>query len=128
MNSVGDRATFYDEEGNAYEIVHGKEFARFLGHYPEPLPERLKKTRPESIKGYEIVNGLNCAVRAVLANGKPTEGKEYVYIPYGLWVKAEWKLGAFLTVRELYNIEVAEPDPALVRIPEGYHVETTEPQ
>ena len=124
MNTVGDRATFFDEQGNTYEIAHSKKFAKLVVRSPELLHERIKKTPPESIQGYEMVNGLHCAIRTVLVNGKPG-GKEYSYLPYGLIVKVEWTEpgGSHLMVRELYDIEVAEPDQALVRIPEGYSID-----
>ena len=55
------------------------------------------------------------AIRPVLMNGKPA-GKEYSYLPYGLNVKTEVTAtdGSHLIVivRELYDIQVAEPDPA----------------
>jgi hypothetical protein len=122
MDSMGFLSTFSDEQGNTYEVNHNKEVARFVEHQV-PLHEFVEnRISAESIKGYETVNGLICAVRTVLVNGKPG-GKSYVYLPYGLEVKTEWKLGSFLTVRELYDIEVVEPDPALLRIPEGYLID-----
>jgi hypothetical protein len=56
-------------------------------------------------------------------NGKPA-GKYYSYLPYGLRVKEEVTLpdGSYWIVRELYDVEVVEPDRALVRIPEGYSI------
>jgi len=68
---------------------------------------------------YEAVNGLNCAVIPVYntepvgnGNAKPS-GKEYLYLPYGLWVRTEFTStspeGSLLTIRELYDIQVAEP-------------------
>jgi len=124
MNSMGDRSTFFDEQGNAYNIVHSKKIANFVEHPPEPLHEMIKKIPPEGIHGYEMVNGLQCAIRPVLMNGKPS-GKCYSYLPYGLNVKIETTApgGSFWVVRELYDIEVAEPDPALVEIPEGYFIQ-----
>ena len=124
MNTMGFLSTFCDEQGNTYEINHNKKVASFVEHQV-PFHEWMKtKMLPESIKGYEIVNGLNCAVRMALLNGKPA-GKEYLYLPYGLWVKTEHTNldGSLLMVRELYDIEVAEPDAALLRIPEGYSVD-----
>jgi hypothetical protein len=57
-------------------------------------------------------------------NGK-LSGTDYFYLPYGLIVKTEVTSpgGSHFIVRELYDIEVAEPDPALVRIPEGYSIQ-----
>jgi hypothetical protein len=123
MNNMGFLSTFSDEQGNTYEINHSKKVARFVAHQ-EPLHELIKsKLLPESIKGYETVNGLSCAVRTALLNGKPA-GKEYLYLPYGLWVKTEFTdpSGSHLMIRELYDIEIAEPDPALLQIPEGYSI------
>jgi hypothetical protein len=125
MNTVGFLSAFSDEQGNAYEINHNKRIAIFVEHHQVPLHEFIKnKIAPESIKGYEMVNGLNCAVQTTLLNGKPA-GKSYLYLPYGLWVKTEHTdpAGSHLMVRELYDIEVAEPDAALLRIPEGYSVD-----
>ena len=128
MNTLGDRSTFIDEQGNTYEIVHSKKlakkFAQFVEH-PMPLREMMKRIPEESILGYETVNGFHCAVRTVLVNGEPG-GKDYTYLPYGLLVKVEWREpggGPHQMVHELYDIEVAEPDPAQVRIPEGYPVD-----
>ena len=125
MNTMGFLSTFCDEQGNTYEINHNKKVASFVEHQV-PFHEWMKtKMLPESIKGYEIVNGLNCAVRTVLVNGKPG-GKAYLYLPYSLEVRTEWTTepgGSLLIVRELYDIEVAEPDAALLRIPEGYSVD-----
>jgi len=130
MNTMGFLSTFQDEQGDTYEINHNTKVARFVARQ-EPLHESIKKHNPpESIKGYETVNGLNCAVQITLLNGKPA-GKSYLYLPYGLWVKTEFKGpgGSYLIVRELYDIEVVEPDPAVFRIPEGYFIDTehTEP-
>ena len=123
MNSMGDRSTFFYEQGNTYNIVHSKKIANFVEHPDESIYELIKKTPSESILGYEMVNGLNCAIRPVLINNKPS-GKAYSYLPYGLTVKVETAApgGSYLVVRELYDIEVAEPDAALVRIPEGYSI------
>jgi len=125
MNTMGDRSTFMDEQGNTYNIVHSRKLAKLVVRQDQPLfyYEMIKKLPPESIKGYEMVNGLNCAIRLVLMNGKPS-GKAYSYLPYGLTVKVETTDpgGSFLVVREMYDIEVAEPDQALVRIPEGYSI------
>jgi len=125
MNTMGWLATFSDEEGNTYELNLNTKVAKFVAHQ-EPLHELIKtKTLPESIKGYERVNGLDCAVQTTLLNGKPA-GKSYVYLPYGLWVKVEHTnppIDSILTVRELYDIEVREPDPSLVQIPEGYLID-----
>jgi hypothetical protein len=124
MNTMGDQSTFIDEEGNTYEIAHRRKIANFVEHPPESIYEMLKKTPPESIKGYEMVNGIKCAILPVWVNGKPG-GKEYVSLPYGLIVKIEAKVpdGSQLMVRELYDIVAAEPDPALVKIPEGYFIQ-----
>jgi hypothetical protein len=90
----------------------------------------LNFARSENIRE-ESVNGLICAVVPVYntdpvgnPNAKPS-GKEYLYLPNGLWVKSESTNpeGSLLTVRELYDIEIIEPDPALVRIPEGYSID-----
>jgi hypothetical protein len=110
IRTIGDRSTFIDEQGNSYEINHGKKFARLVAHGVPPHEFIKNKVAPESIKGYEIVNGLNCAVQTALLNGKPA-GKSYLYLPYGLWVKTEHTNpeGSLLTVIELYDIEVAEP-------------------
>ena len=83
----------------------------------------------ESIKGYETVNGLYCAVQNAWVDGKPG-GNSYVYLPFGLWVKSEIYTpdGSHLLVEERYDIEVAEPDPELVRIPIGYAIDDREEQ
>jgi hypothetical protein len=44
-------------------------------------------------------------------------------LPYDLEIRSEVKFEeGRLMVRELYDIEVAEPDPSLLRIPKGYSV------
>jgi len=125
MNTMGWLATSSDDEGNTYELNLNTKLARLVAHQ-EPLHELIKtKILPESIKGYARVNGLDCAVQTALLNGKPA-GKSYLYLPYGLWVKTEHTnppANSILTVRELYDIEVREPDPSLVRIPEGYVID-----
>jgi hypothetical protein len=129
MESLGFLSTFSDEQGNTYEINDKTKVARFVEHQV-PLHEFIKtKIRPESIIGYETVSGLNCAVQPALLNGKPA-GKGYLYLPYGLWVKTEHTSpdGSLLTVVELYDIEVAEPDPAQLRIPEGYAIDNWQAQ
>ncbi len=125
MNTMADRSTFIDEQGNTYNIVHSTKLAKLVARQgqPELLYEQIKALPPEGIQGYEMVNGLQCAIRPVLGNGKPT-GKAYSYLPYGLTVKVETTDpgGSFWVVREMYDIEVAEPDPAQVRIPKGYSI------
>ena len=123
MNTMGDRSTLFDEQGNTWNIIHSKKIANFVEHPAESSYEIIKKTPPESILGYEMVNGLQCAVGRVLFNGK-LAGKSYSYLPYGLEVKFEVKVPGTsqLEVREMYDMEVAEPDPALLRIPEGYAI------
>lgn len=81
----------------------------------------IKQTPPSTIESYQMVNGLHCAVRTMLVNGKP-DGKEYLHIPYGLEVRMEFRNDSWFTVRELYDIEVAEPEPSLVKIPKGYSI------
>ena len=105
-----------------------------MAHYEVPPHETIKNlnnARPSNIRD-EAVNGLICAVLPLYINNDPTgnlnakpSGKEYLYLPYGLWVKSEFTNpeGSLLTVRELYDIEIIEPDPALVRIPEGYSID-----
>jgi hypothetical protein len=112
-----------DELGNVYRIIHDKRVALFEEHQEPLLHETVQRILPESIIGYEMVNGLGCAVRNVLLNGLPA-GKEYIYRPFALIVKttAMDPTGRSEIVRELYDIKVAEPDPALLRIPEGYTV------
>jgi hypothetical protein len=128
MNTMGFLSTFQDEQGDTYEINDNTKVARFVAHQ-EPLHESLKNNPPGSIEGYETVNGLNCAVQMTLLNGKPA-GKSYLYLPYGLWVKTEFTdpTGSLLMIRELYDIEVVEPDPAVFRIPEGYFIDREHPE
>jgi hypothetical protein len=117
MNTVGNFATFIDEQGHAYEINHRIKRAIFVERQDLPHLRKL-----QGFTGSETVNGLNCSVRPVLVNGKPG-GKEYRHQPYGLMIRTEWGLGDSLTVRELYDVKVAEPDQSLLRIPEGYSID-----
>jgi len=132
MRTLGDRSTLIDAQGDKYEINHNKKLARLVAHFVEPPHEVIKNLnnlRPSNIRD-EAVNGLICAVvpyynePAENPNAKPS-GEEYFYPPYGLWVKSEFTNpeGSLLTVRELYDIEIIEPDPALVQIPEGYSID-----
>jgi hypothetical protein len=75
-----------DELGNVYRIIHDKRVALFEEHQEPLLHETVQRILPESIIGYEMVNGLGCAVRNVLLNGLPA-GKEYIYRPFALIVK-----------------------------------------
>ncbi|MEW5974325.1 MAG: hypothetical protein AB1898_00835 [Acidobacteriota bacterium] len=125
MNTLDETSTFIDEQGNTYEINHTKKVAKLV-QTGSPLPhEIIKNIRPEWIQGFENVNGLECAIRPILVNGEPG-GKNYSNLTYGLQVKSEWTEpgGSHLMVRELYDVKVAEPDPALVRIPDGYSLIT----
>jgi len=133
IRTMGDRSTFMDAQGDMYEIDHNKKFARLVAHGSgTPLHEVFKnmsKDPPSNIL-YEAVNGLNCAVVPMYSGNKfenpESSGKVYLYLPYGLEVKSEsTNPEDSLTIRELYDIEVAEPDPALVRIPEGYFIDNT---
>ena len=130
IKTMGDRSTLIDAQGNHYEINHNKKFARLMAHGVLPY-ELIKNLRPSNSQD-EAVNGLICVVVPAYHNTDPTgnpnpkpSGKEYFYSPYGLWVKSECTNpeGSLLTVRELYDIEIIEPDPALVRIPEGYSID-----
>jgi hypothetical protein len=124
MNTMGDQSTFIDVQGNTYNIVHSKKIANFVQRSPGFIHDMIKKRRPESFQGHKMVNGFECAIGPVLMNGK-LSGTDYFYLPYGLIVKTEVTSpgGSHFIVRELYDIEVAEPDPALVRIPEGYSIQ-----
>jgi hypothetical protein len=134
IKTMGDRSTLIDAQGDRYEINHNRKLAKLVGHLEEPPHEVIKSLNiagPSNIL-YEAVNGLVCAVLPLYFNSDPTgnknakpSGKEYLYLPYGLWVKSEFTSpeGSLLTVRELYDIEIIEPDPALVRIPEGYSID-----
>jgi hypothetical protein len=119
MYTMDGRSSFIDDQGTYYRIVHSKKLAVREGQNNLLSYEMIKQTPTESILGYEMVYGFHCAVRTVLLNGKPA-GKEYVHIPYGLEVRMEFRNGSWFTVRELYDIEVAEPDASLVKIPKGY--------
>jgi hypothetical protein len=133
IKTMGDRSTLIDAQGDQYEINHNKKFAKLVAHLEEPPHEVIKNLnnlRPSNSQD-ESVNGLICAVLPFYnteplgnPNAKPS-GKEYLYLPYGLWVKSVFTNpdGSLLTVRELYDIEIIEPDPALVRIPEGYSID-----
>jgi len=123
-----------DAQGDHYEINHNKKLAKLVAHGdgvpPHEFIKNLNNAKPQNIQD-ETVNGLVCAVLPFYntepmgnPNAKPS-GKEYLYLPYGLWVKSEFTNpeGSLLTVRELYDIEIIEPDPALVRIPEGYSID-----
>jgi len=117
MNTLGKVSTLIDEQGNAYEISHHNKKASFVERVPLPHLRNL-----QGIKGYETVNGLNCAVRTILVNNKPA-GKSYWYPTYALTVRREWTQGDSQEVEEMYDIKVAEPDESLLRIPEGYSIE-----
>jgi hypothetical protein len=122
-----------DAHSDQYEINHNTKLARLVAHLEEPPHEVIKNLnnlRPSNSRD-EAVNGLICAVvpsyynePAENPNAKPS-GEEYLYLPYGLWVKSVFTNpdGSLLRVRELYDIEIIEPDPALVRIPEGYSID-----
>lgn len=133
IKTMGDRSTLIDAQGDEYEINHNNKLAKLVAHLEEPPHEVIKnlKNWNNSNIQEEVVNGLVCAVLpsyynepAENPNAKPS-GKEYLYLPYGLWVKSEFTNpeGSLLTVRELYDIELIEPDPALVGIPEGYSID-----
>jgi urease beta subunit len=139
IRTTGDRSTFIDAQGHIYEINHIDKFVKLVAHNhitPHELIRQLVRTMEPDTKssitlhgftGYETVNGVNCAVLPIRSNDKPP-GKEYLYLPYGLSMKTEEFAnpeGSLLTIWELYDIQVAEPDPALVRIPEGYFIDNT---
>ena len=132
---MGDRSTFIDSQGNTYEIDHGKKSARLVGHQSPLLHEILRQIPEDNTSlGHETVSGFNCLVVPVMS-GPGTEakphgilsGNEYLYLPYGLKVKSESTNpeSSLLTIRELYDIQVEEPDPGLIRIPEGYFIDNT---
>jgi hypothetical protein len=106
---VGNFATFIDEQGSAYEINHRIKKAFFV--------ERQEVTQLRKLH----------SPRTVLVNGKPG-GMEYRHQPYGLIMRTEWGFDDSLTVRELYDVRVAEPDQSLFRIPEGYSIDPTQEQ
>ena len=133
IKTMGDRSTLIDAQGDHYEINHNKKLAKLVAHGDGvPLHEFIKNLnngRPSNMQE-EAVNGLICAVVPLyhthpMGNPNAKPGKEYLYLPYGLWVKSEFTNpeGSLLTVRELDDIEIIEPDPALVRIPEGYSID-----
>ena len=128
MNTIEAHSTLIDERGNIYEINHNSKFAKLIETGAPPFHELVKRNGQVNVKGYETVNGFECAVRSILVNGEPG-GKEYLYIPYGLLVKTEWTTdgGSHWMVRELYDIQIAEPDPASVQIPEGYAIVNDKP-
>lgn len=117
MNTVGNFSTFIDEQGHAYEVNHLNKKAIFVERQEPPHLRKL-----QGFTGSETVNGLNCAVRTILVNGKPG-GKEYWHQPYGLMIRTEWALGDSQTVREVYDVKVSEPDQSLLRIPDGYSID-----
>jgi hypothetical protein len=117
MHTMGQVSTFIDEQGNVYEISHRSKRASFVERQQLPQPRKV-----QGIKGYETVNGFNCAVRTILVNGKPA-GKEYWYPTYALTVRAEWTQGDLQMVKEMYDIKVEEPDVSLLSIPEGYSID-----
>ena len=117
MNTMGQLSTFIDEQRDAYEIVHHAKIAQFVQHNPPLDVFNLQSKR------HETVNGYDCAVSTstTLINGKP-QSSAYWHIPSGLLIKLESTHGDSLTVREMYDIKVEEPDPAVLRIPEGYSI------
>jgi hypothetical protein len=125
LNKMGNQVSFIDSSGNFYRIVPSKKLAVLAFRNTEP-PHRRSKLTEDEIKKYDIkhemTNGFYCAVIPAYLNGKPS-GKVLRYLPYDLEIRSEVKFEeGRLTVRELYDIEVAEPDPSLMRIPEGYSV------
>jgi hypothetical protein len=116
MNIMGTVSMFIDEQGNAYEISHHSKEASFLERVTLPHLREMQFS-----KGYETMNGFNCAVRTTLVNGT-SAGKEYWYPTYALTIRDEWTQGDSQTVRELYDIKVSEPDQSVLRIPDGYFI------
>lgn len=122
LNKMGNLFNFIDSSGNSYRIVESRKLAVLEFRNTEPPYQRIKRMT-QNVLGYEMVNGLHCAVRTLWVNGKP-DGKEYIHLQYGLIVRFEFMEpnSTHQMVNELYNIEVAEPATALMRIPEGYSV------
>jgi hypothetical protein len=121
MNTMGTMADFSDSAGNSYRINHEKKLAVLQAQNDRPLYQAIKETPLSSIEGYDMVNGARCGYRKLYVNGTPG-GREYISLQYVIYVRVEFMEpnSTHQIVREMYDIEVAEPDPSLVKIPKGY--------
>ncbi len=116
MNTMGQFSAFIDAQGDAYEINHLIKKAWFVERQELPHLRKL-----QGIKSYEKVNGFDCAIRTIQVNGKPG-GQSCWSEPYAVMIKSDWTSSDTQTVREIYEVTFAEPDPSLFRIPEGYSI------
>ena len=119
---VSGSATFIDaSSGSSYLIHHGAQSARLMQQRPVPLLPRERNLAPEDIVGEAVVNGVACVGLKVWVNGQPTDGVDWVSVPYDLHVKTEFTLpGGQRIVKELYDIRFIDPDPSVFAIPENY--------
>jgi hypothetical protein len=123
LDTMDERVNFRDSSGNGYRIIHSKKLAVLEIRGSGPVYQR-KKQMIKDVGEHEMVNGFYCAIVPLYVNGE-LRGKSYNYVPYAIVIRDEFKppgMDNYLQVNELYSVEVAEPEPSLVRIPKGYSI------
>lgn len=120
------RATFLNAStGKRYSINHRLQRVRLVHQSSTPiLPQRIHL---EETVGESVINGVECVGLRVLVNGRPTKGVSWVSVPYDLDVKVEFPMpNGQWVVRELYDIQLNEPDPSKFKFPSDYTIDQSE--
>ena len=108
-----------------YALNHHLKEATLKQVRPEPF--RPIVLRPDRAIGEGIIGGLDCLAMRVVSPDNPEEsiGKVWWAKKAKLRVKTETNYGRERTVRELYDIRFAEPEPSVFKIPANYKIDDT---
>ena len=123
-NQVGRRSTLMDSSTRkTYVVNHDLKEATLKQVRAEPF--RPIVLRPDLAIDERVIGGLDCLAMRVVSPDNPEEsiGKVWWAKEAKLRVKTETNYGRGRTVRELYDIRFAEPEPSVFKIPANYKID-----
>lgn len=123
----GQTSYFDSFTGRIYSLRHDIKRAVLKDVWPKSL-RSLVPSNPNFI-GEAVINGLNCVATPVFlwVNNQATPvGKNWWSLDVDLLVKTETTVGGIRKVRELYDINFAEPSSSKFKIPSGYMIDGSE--
>ncbi|MSO23493.1 MAG: hypothetical protein EXQ58_09630 [Acidobacteria bacterium] len=117
--------------GRAYLILHDARVVRFDQDIPVPRLPRSKASiviPEEYVKGRELINGIEAVAVGVRVNDKPVPGATWKSLAHDLVLKQDVRWSPTSGhYKDLYDVEVKEPDHSVFQFPAGYTINAPSP-
>ena len=124
------QSTYIDSStGKSHSLNHKIKKATLIQVRPTPWSPPETYPSPSEITGKAVISGLNCVAVSsfYLSHGtKRRNGKVWWSLDNYLAVKTERTLGQVRRVWDLYDIQFAEPDPSVFKLPADYLIDDSE--